>query len=35
MNCLRIAPSGRTAADQIAHLEMAMDLISSAEEKED
>lgn len=30
VNCLRIAPSGRTAADQIAHLEMAMDLIASA-----
>jgi F420-dependent oxidoreductase-like protein len=30
VNCLRIAPQGRTAADQIEHLEMAMELISSA-----
>ena len=30
VNCLRLAPQGKTAADQIAHLEMAVDLIRSA-----
>ena len=29
VNCLRLAPQGRTAAEQIAHLEMATDLIRS------
>ena len=29
VNCLRLAPQGKTAADQIAHLEMAVDLIRS------
>lgn len=30
VDCLRLAPQGRTAAEQIAHLEMAVDLIHSA-----
>ncbi len=30
VNCLRVAPQGRTATDQIAHLEMSIDLIESA-----
>ena len=30
INTLRIGPQGKTAADQIAHLEMAVDLIRSA-----
>ena len=30
VNCLRLAPQGKTASDQIAHLEMAVDLIASA-----
>jgi alkanesulfonate monooxygenase SsuD/methylene tetrahydromethanopterin reductase-like flavin-dependent oxidoreductase (luciferase family) len=30
VDCLRVAPRGKTAADQIAHLEMAADLVSSA-----
>lgn len=30
IDCLRIGPQGRTAAEQIAHLEMAVDLIGSA-----
>jgi len=29
VDCLRLAPQGRTSADQIEHLEMAVDLISS------
>lgn len=29
VNCLRLAPQGRTSADQIAHLEMAVELINS------
>ncbi len=29
VNCLRLAPQGKTASDQIAHLEMAVDLIRS------
>lgn len=32
VDCLRLAPQGRTAAEQIAHLEMAVDLIRSATE---
>ena len=31
VNGLRLAPQGRTAADQIAHLEMAVDLIRSVQ----
>ncbi len=30
VGCMRIAPQGKTAADQIAHLEMVVDLIRSA-----
>ena len=30
VKCLRLAPQGKTASDQIAHLEMAVDLIASA-----
>jgi len=30
INCLRVGPQGKTAADQIEHLEMAVDLIRSA-----
>jgi F420-dependent oxidoreductase-like protein len=30
VDCLRLAPRGRTAGEQIAHLEMAVDLIRSA-----
>lgn len=30
VNCLRLAPQGKTPSDQIAHLEMAVDLIASA-----
>ena len=30
VDCLRLAPQGTTAADQIAHLEMAVDLIRTA-----
>ena len=30
VNGLRLSPVGKTAADQIAHLEMAMDLVNSA-----
>ncbi|MCP3933811.1 MAG: LLM class F420-dependent oxidoreductase [Actinomycetia bacterium] len=30
VNCLRVAPQGKTAADQIAHLEMSIDLIKSS-----
>lgn len=29
VGCMRVAPQGKTAADQIAHLEMAVDLIRS------
>ena len=30
INCLRIGPQGKTAAEQIADLEMTVDLIQSA-----
>ena len=30
VDTLRVAPQGRTSTEQIAHLEMAMDLIASA-----
>ena len=30
VGCLRLAPQGKTAAEQIEHLEMAIDLIDSA-----
>jgi hypothetical protein len=30
VDCLRLAPQGRTAGEQISHLEMALDLIASA-----
>lgn len=30
VQCLRVAPQGRTSADQIAHLEMAVELVNSA-----
>ena len=30
VGCLRLSPQGKTAADQISHLEMAVDLINSA-----